>query len=388
MILLSLLQLLLACQRIDAFSTTRWSSSTRSTTVTTLPSQSQSALSASKNQNQKYSSLPAGLSPFEKSVAKGLDVQGSFRKLAAPALEQAIRDGAVHLELDFPPLIGGDLSKTNFDDFDNVQELDANSDWCAQFLPTLAGSGSSTGTSKRDIWFVLPDDKECELAKKEWKGQRFRQAAKFTSIRAATCATAGTKNFALAWGSNIASTVNKLTGGDGILADSSTLDNLNDADAATTTATERLHLVCQPGSGGPVEDWINVERLHNAASSSQADKAVNVVTCIVNGALDKVRDGYYAAVFFPALAATVPFYKQFQAVFVLKPVSDKGLYGWLYRVYPEPWQVILQTARPVRKGDETVMTVENTVALVSKKRPSYQEAVQAMLTTALNVKKQ
>jgi hypothetical protein len=366
MILLPLLQLLLACQRIDAFSTT-WS-----TTTTTLPSAS--ALYASK-----YSLLPPGLSPFEKSVAKGLDVQGSFRKLAAPAFEKAIRDGATRLELDFPPLMGGDKSKTQFDDFDNLQELNANRDWCAQFLPTLAGSGAGSTTSKRDIWFVLPDDKECELAKIEWTGQRYRQAAKFTSIRAATCATAGTDKYALAWGSSIASTVNKLQGGDGILADSSTLDNLNDA----ATATERLHLVCQPGNAGPVEDWINVERLHNAASTLSADKAV--VTCIVNGALDKVRDGYYAAVFFPALARTVPFYKQFQAVFVLKPVSDKGLYGWLFRVYPEPWQVILQTARPVRKGDETVMTVENTVALVSQDRPSYQEAVQAMLTAALNV---
>jgi hypothetical protein len=381
MILLSLLQLLLACQRIDAFASTRWSGTSRSATTNTLPS----ALYASKNL-QKYSSLPLGLSPFEKSVAKSLDVQGSFRKLAAPAFEQAIRDGATRLELEFPPLIGGDLSKTNFDDFDNVQELNANSDFCAQFLPTLAGSGAGSSTgSKRDIWFVLPDDKECELAKTEWTGQRFRKAAKFTSIRAATCATAGTNEFALAWGSSIASTFDKLKGGDGILADSSTLDDLTDAAATTTTTTERLHLVCQPGSGGPVEDWINVEKLHNAASSILADKTV--VTCVVNGALDKVRDGYYAAVFFPALAATVPFYKQFQSVFFLKPVSDKGMYGWLYRVYPEPWQVILQTARPVQKGDETVMTVENTVALVSESRPSYQEAVQAMLTAALNVQK-
>jgi hypothetical protein len=381
MILLSLLQLLLACQRIDAFASTRWSGTSRSATTNTLPS----ALYASKNL-QKYSSLPPGLSPFEKSVAKSLDVQGSFRKLAAPAFEQAIRDGATRLELEFPPLIGGDLSKTNFDDFDNVQELNANSDFCAQFLPTLAGSGAGSSTgSKRDIWFVLPDDKECELAKTEWTGQRFRKAAKFTSIRAATCATAGTNEFALAWGSSIASTFDKLKGGDGILADSSTLDDLTDAAATTTTTTERLHLVCQPGSGGPVEDWINVEKLHNAASSILADKTV--VTCVVNGALDKVRDGYYAAVFFPALAATVPFYKQFQSVFFLKPVSDKGMYGWLYRVYPEPWQVILQTARPVQKGDETVMTVENTVALVSESRPSYQEAVQAMLTAALNVQK-
>ena len=65
---------------------------------------------------------------------------------------------------------------------------------------------------------------------------------------------------------------------------------------------------------------------------------------IVNGALDKVRDGYYPAVFFPKLAATVDrFYKRFDSAFYLKPITDKGIYGWLFRVYGEPWQIYLQT---------------------------------------------
>jgi hypothetical protein len=380
MILLSLLQLVFVCQRIDAFSTSPWSSTSTSREFTFITSNSRAtSTSSSTLYAAKCSALPSGLSPFEKSVAKSLDVQGSFRKLAGPALEKAIAAGATQLELDFPPLIGGDQSKTQFDDFDNVSELNSNRDWCVQLLPTLSDK-------QRDIWFVLPDDKECELACTEWTGQRFRKAAKFTSIRAATCATAGDTGYTKAWGSSIASTVNKMTGGDGILADSSTLDDLdNDADDDVTSSSSststglRLHLVCQPGNGGPVEDWINVERLHKASTSASPP-----VTCIVNGALDKVRDGYYAAVFFPALARTVPFYKQFEAVFVLKPLSDKGLYGWLYRVYPEPWQVVLQTARQVQKGDETVVKVENTVALVSDKRPSYQEALKAMLATAAN----
>lgn len=315
-------------------------------------------------QGAKYSALPQGISPFEKSLAKGLDVQGNFRKLAAPALEKAIQAGVTLVELDFPPLVGGDLSKTQFDDFDNVQELNANSDWCAQLLPDLATTGV---LSKREVWFVLPDDKECELAKQEWTGQRFQGAARFTSIRAATISAAGESQYSKAWGSSIASTVNKMTGGDGILADSSTLDELD-------PAADRLHLVCQPGNGGPVEDWINTERLHKASSGQ--------LTVVVNGALDKVRDGYYAAVFFPALAATVPFYKEFEPVLVLRPISAKGLYGWLFRVYPEPWQVVLQTARQSKKGDETVMTIENVVALVSETRPTYQQSVDAMLATA------
>lgn len=95
-----------------------------------------------------------------------------------------------------------------------------------------------------------------------------------------------------------------------------------------------------------------------------------------------VRDGYYAAVFFPALAATKPYYDAFEPVFFLKPLSDKGLYGWLYRVYPEPWEVVLQTPKSVQRGAQTVMTVEDDVVLVSDTRPSYQEAVQAMVAAS------
>lgn len=309
----------------------------------------------------KCSPLPDGLSPFEKSLAKGLDVQASFRGIAAGAIDRAVRDGRRLLEVEFPSLVGGDKTKTQFDDFDNIQELDANRDWCTQLAPMIGAGG-------RTNWLVFPDDKECELARRAWGGQRYQRAAKFTSLRAACSSVIGEAQVTKAWGSSFAEAINKLQGGDGILADSSTLDVLDDI------AAPRLHLVCQPGNGGPVEDWINVEKLHRADPSQ--------VTCVVNGSLDKVRDGYYPALFFPALGATAPFYRSFEPVFYLKPVSEKGVYGWLYRVYPEPWQVILQTARSTDRGGKVVLTVEQTPALVSASRPSYEQAVQALLKKA------
>jgi hypothetical protein len=317
------------------------------------------------NNNNKLTALPPGLSPFEKSLSKSIDVQGNFRKVAGASLARALKDGVVRTEIDFPPLLGGDQSKSNFDDFDNVQELNANRDWCVQLLPAL-DSDTTTTKGSDTCWLVLPDDKEVELAKDEWKGQRFRQACQFTSIRAAVTAAGGALK--LAWGSTLASTVDKLQGGDGILADTASLDSLD----ATTVG---LTLVCQPGNGGPVEDWINVEQLQAALPS-------NSPFCIVNGALDKVRSSYYPAVFFPALAATKAYYDSFEAVFFLKPIVDKGLYGWLFRVYPEPWQVVLQTPTSVQRGDYTEVKVANKVALVSAQRPTYLESVQAMLATA------
>jgi Domain of unknown function (DUF1995) len=373
------------------------------------------AATTSSNNNNKCTPLPAGLSPFVKSQSKGLDLQGTFRKIATTALQRAVQDlssstkAIACFEVEFPPLIGsGDTaggSKSQFDDFDNISELNANADWCVQWAPLV---NTALGMKDDDnIWLVFPDDKECELAKKQWTGQRYRQAAKFTSIRAAVSAvtTASSSSqsktttsseplvFAKAWGSSFASAVNKMQGGDGILADSSTLDELNVSNNGKNDKSKRLHIVCQPGNGGPVEDWINVQTLHTSSSNTNND---GVMTCIVNGALDKVRDGYYPALFFPALAkASQSFYQEsaakVQTVFYLKPITDKGLYGWLFYVYGEPWQVVLQTAtqKQDRDGGSTVRTVvQDTIALLSAKRPTYQQAVQALVKTALTMNRQ
>ena len=98
---------------------------------------------------------------------------------------------------------------------------------------------------------------------------------------------------------------------------------------------------------------------------------------IINGALDKVRGGYYPGVFFPKLAKTVDrFYKKFESVFYLKPISDKGVYGWIYRQYPEDWQVILQTRKSDAKGG---MFIEDTVVYTSEERPEYNDAVSRLV---------
>ena len=177
---------------------------------------------------------------------------------------------------------------------------------------------------------------------------------------------------------------------------------------------KRIQIICQPGNGGPVEDWINVEQFcyqtvgptlnpnQKSTSDNRSDNndsnnnkdgnpsSVVVATIIVNGALDKVRDGYYPPIFFPALAKTMPFYRNCcEPILFVKPISDKGYYGWMFRVYPEPWQIILQLPKRVvasssstTNDDKTVVVVEDIVVLVSETRPSYQEAVTAMVQEA------
>jgi hypothetical protein len=161
-----------------------------------------------------------------------------------------------------------------------------------------------------------------------------------------------------------------------------------------------------------VEDWINVKKFHEkCCSNSRVDNNSNndndndnnnigIPTIIVNGSLDKVRDGYYASFIFPKLAKTFDFYKSFEPILYLKPITDKGLYGWIFKVYNEPYQIYLQ--RPITTivknnknnnndnnnnndtATTTTITVEDIIALVSETKPTYQECIQALLTCNAN----
>mmetsp|Transcript_8867 Transcript_8867/g.19028 ORF Transcript_8867/g.19028 Transcript_8867/m.19028 type:complete len:376 (-) Transcript_8867:183-1310(-) len=325
--------------------------------VVSSPSSSSSQLGAAK-----LSDLPKGINPFEKSLSKSLDIQADFRDRAKRAVDAAIKDDLKKLEIEFPPLIGGDKSKSQYDDFDNIQELDKNKDWTMLFAPMFLGKEAEYGGGK--TWLVFPDLKECEIARAEWAGSRY-QTATFTDIEAATNHLVGEGSYDAPWGSALVSGVSKIMGGAdgdaGLLGDQNALDTLVEGENSPAT----LALVIQPGNGGPVEDWVNCEKIFNASPDT--------VMVVINGALDKVRGGYYPGVFFPKLAKTVDrFWKTFESVYYLKPISDKGCFGWLYRVYPEPWQVVLQTRRANAKGG---MYVEDTVVYVSEERPEYNDAV-------------
>ena len=231
-----------------------------------------------------------------------------------------------------------------------------NKDWSVQLAPTFQGDPKGT-------WLIFPDLKECELAKAEWPGARY-QAATFTDISSATSHLGGEGSYVAPWGSNLVGGLSNVLGGKdgdaGLLGDRAALDDLG--------VPPSVALVVQPGNGGPVEDWINVEKV--------ADGSPGTAVVVINGALDKVRGYYYPAVFFPQLAQTVDrFYKKFESVLYLKSISDKGAYGWLYRVYPEPWQVILQTPVEGPRG----MVVEDTIVQVTDDRPEYLDALAALL---------
>eukprot|EP00569_Conticribra_weissflogii_P003810 CAMPEP_0171333996 /NCGR_PEP_ID=MMETSP0878-20121228/4374_1 /TAXON_ID=67004 /ORGANISM="Thalassiosira weissflogii, Strain CCMP1336" /LENGTH=389 /DNA_ID=CAMNT_0011835025 /DNA_START=81 /DNA_END=1250 /DNA_ORIENTATION=+ len=322
-------------------------------------------------QQSQLSPIPKGISPFEKSLSKNIDIQGDFRKRAKGAIDAAIANDVKLLEIEFPPLLGGSQSKSQFDDFDNIQELDKNKDWTMLLAPMFLGDKDF---QKGKTWLVFPDLKECELAKKEWAGQRYQEAT-FTTIEAVTNflgqANSGNNNseegvsYDAPWGSSLMSGLSQILGGKdgdaGLLGDKSVLDPIVPGE----NSPAKLWFLIQPGNGGPVEDWVNCEKMHNI------QKEPTMV--IVNGALDKVRGGFYPAVFFPKLAATIDrFYNKFESIFYLKPFSDKNVYGWLYRVYPEPWQVVWENVKPGKDGSPEV---EYVVVATLDKKPSYSDTI-------------
>ena len=201
----------------------------------------------------KLSELPSGISPFEKGASQASlsnsnknenNLELQFRLAATRALEQARRDGKRLLEIEFPPLLF--KKKTQFDDFDNIQELDLNRDWCIEWLPSLSTSKMLQPLKRKDkgkanssveVWFLLPDLKECELAKQEWQGKRYRGAATFTTIEAVTrhyCNTdkGESKDYQKPWGATLANSMSNLLqggggrGGGGWLGDFGALDEL------------------------------------------------------------------------------------------------------------------------------------------------------------------
>lgn len=289
------------------------------------------------------SPLPRGISPYEASRTTN-NALSDVRQQVATALAAARTANETFLmEVEFPPLLG---RRTAFEDVDNVQILNANRDWSMELCAPLA---TELGP---ELWLAFPDRRELELAQREWPGQQFQRAT-LTTIEDAAVALGGLVE--QPWGARVSRFVEARSPfvEDGAL--------LGAKPATDQAPSPRLVVAVQPGDGGPLEDWLNLEQL---ALSTEAPVVV------VNGAFDKLRGGYYPPLLFPKLAACVDrFIRRAEPLFYLKQVTDKGRAGWLFRVYPEPWQLL----RQARDGATSLL-------LETDDRPSYDDAVRALLT--------
>ena len=268
------------------------------------------------------SPLPPGLNEYSRSGRGG--ALSTIRRSSAAAVGRALADGVELIELEFPPLIE---TKSQFDDYSNVEVLDANRDFAMQLAQEPEILAAAPDAS---LWLCFADDGEAELATEAWPGKMFARAT-MTSIAAAVSA-AGVeplKPFG-AWAQK-----GKMEAA---------------AAKAKAAPAAALQLAVQPGDGGPMEDWLNLELLQKDGTP---------LVCL-NGALDKVTSGYYSNFLNPKLGqCSDRFYTRFEQAYFCKPVGSGR--GWLFRVYPEPWQLYRQT----RTDLELVETFDERPALAA-----------------------
>ena len=209
----------------------------------------------------------------------------------------------------------------------------------------MASMQPLAGELDGELWLAFPDRKELELAREEWPGASYAKAT-LTTLEDAAEVLSGSSD--QAWGAAFARAAEGLLG----------TSNLGAKPETTTAPAPQVVVAVQPGDGGPLEDWLNLERCQPSDG----------LLVSVNGAFDKLRGGFYPRPLFPKLAECVDrFVVDAEALVVLKNVADKGRAGWLFRVYPEPWQLFAQ-------GKEASLLLEQ-----YDDRPSYTDCVATLL---------
>ena len=220
-----------------------------------------------------------------------------------------------------------------------MQILNWNRDWCMASMQPLAGELDG------ELWLAFPDRKELELAREEWPGASYAKAT-LTTLEDAAEVLSGSSD--QAWGAAFARAAEGLLG----------TSNLGAKPETTTAPAPQVVVAVQPGDGGPLEDWLNLERCQPSDG----------LLVSVNGAFDKLRGGFYPRPLFPKLAECVDrFVVDAEALVVLKNVADKGRAGWLFRVYPEKWQLFAQ-------GKEASLLLET-----YDDRPAYNDCIATLL---------
>ena len=209
----------------------------------------------------------------------------------------------------------------------------------------MASMQPLAGELDGELWLAFPDRKELELAREEWPGGMYDKAT-LTTLEDAAEVLSGSSD--RAWGAAFARAAEGLLG----------TSNLGAKPETTTAPAPQVVVAVQPGDGGPLEDWLNLERCQPSDG----------LLVSVNGAFDKLRGGFYPRPLFPKLAECVDrFVVDAEALVVLKNVADKGRAGWLFRVYPEKWQLFAQ-------GKEASLLLE-----VYDDRPAYNDCIATLL---------
>lgn len=206
-------------------------------------------------------------------------------RLAKESTIQALKNDEKLLEIEFPTTRGNDPSVT--------QTLDNTRLFTKSFIadPFFSKLGPA-------LWIVFPDNKEANLARKAWGGDKTPFPFILTSIE--SCLTA-------------------------------------QAQAVASSTPPSLIVAVSPGFNIP--EWIDIEKVHTLYPASA------ILT--INGNLERLRNGYYPSFFYPGLAKTTDrFYRKFKQCIFLNPIAVGGdrLGAWLFKSGVQgPWEVFVKT---------------------------------------------
>lgn len=175
-----------------------------------------------------------------------------------------------------------EFPSTLSNDISVTETLNTNRAWVREFAKAFESLG-------KDLWVVFPDASEARLAveSKEWTG-------------------------------SIPFTVTSIS---------------RELESKSSSVPE-LIIAVNPGFN--VEEWIDLPRIRRNSAAPMI---------IVNGNLDRLRNGYYPSLFYPGLAkVTKEFYCKFIQTFFISPVAIGGdrFGAWLTKVYPDEWELLVK----------------------------------------------
>lgn len=93
--------------------------------------------------------------------------------------------------------------------------------------------------------------------------------------------------------------------------------------------------------GFNVEEWIAIAKAYDVKGSE-----FEIPMVVINGNLDRLRNGYYPSLFYPQLKrVTDSFFSRFSQIYCLSPIAVSGdrLGAWLVKTYQNPWQILVKS---------------------------------------------
>lgn len=202
---------------------------------------------------------------------------------ASDATKQSLKAGCKSIEIAFPENRKSDISVS--------ESLDTNRAFAKEFAKSLASYGKS-------LWILFPDNKELKLAADKW-------------------------------GNGNSFTLTSLDGAARVL---NAADSDSSGDGGDRGAPEVV-MALNPGFN--VEEWIKLAELNVG----------NAAVIVINGNLDRLRNGYYPRIFYPKLGrVTDSYYRRFEQSFCISPVAVGGdrQGAWLCKQTSSPWQLLVK----------------------------------------------